>query len=690
MGTVLFGCFGTFFGGFMRNKPVVLFLVISIMLASGCSSDSGTKSQNVSVTPSLTNLAATNTPEPTATNSPVPTVTDTPVPTATNTPVPTATNTPTPTVTSTPTPTPTQGIADRSALITIIDTENRLTEKGRERIREIAEKTYPEMWWYFNKWNPEPVTIEITRIEDNPAYTAGDGIFIDYEYANDHYEDLDLVTHELCHVVQGYTSDVPGWLVEGIADFGRNKFGLYNDQSGWRLGEPSEYDYYTDSYRTTAAFLNWINDNYGDDFVKSLNTLIQEDKYTLSVFEKLTGNDVDTLWELYLGSFGITIEKVDISLPATVPIPEGTDIGKYLTIVDRSGSASEKTINNLKHVFEATYGKICEEFNYGGLGYVTLTIDPDYGGVAEAYSDDTGNHIVLSSDYIAEYPEDYDCITHELVHVAQGYSGFVPGWLVEGMADLGRDMFGINNENASWRLPVMVRFEREALEGYRGSAAFLKWINETYGNDTVKKVNEVCKEGRYNNLVWKDITGKSLAALIAECCEYSGFKWTMEPGEYAGDLAFFKGDELVRLSAYSGKPTLLILGDWQEDVSGAETAHKFIKEFGDSMNAVIICVGDSAWQPENVDELLKRYLYFKIEHIDMVYDRADILWAFALKTEDGAGMGMPCYVVLDKDGLITFKNGAGSFFTDVEQEELDRNAEWYAFRTMRELVVDNQ
>ena len=573
-------------------------------------------------------------------------------------------------------------------LITIKDSEGRLTARTRERIQEIAEKTYPELWSYFNSGDPHPVTIEIIRIESNPAYSDYNGVWVDYEYANNNYGDLDFVTHELCHVAQHYTADVPTWLVEGIADFGRNKFGLYNSQSGWSLNAPNQYDSYTDSYGTTAAFLNWIDTSVLKNFVKKLDSIIKEGKYSANTFEALTGSDIDELWEKYLAAYGIKMEKVDLTLPEVTPIPAGTDISKYLTIVDKSGSLSKATRKNLEKVFNTAYGKICEEFNYGVLVPVTLTIDPNEDGVAYTTN---GGQIVLGADYIRENPEDYDCFTHELVHVAQSYDCGAPGWFVEGMADLGRDMFGLNNKNVSWNLPLLLKSESEALDGYRTSAAFLKWITENYDKDAVKKINKACKECKYKDSLWKDITGKSLAALVSECVGESDFKFAMEPGEYAGKLIFFKGDEKVPLSAYYGKPTIMIFGDWQEDISGLDTALDYVDEFGDSINAVVVCTGRSANDPEAVGQLLSKYSAKDRKLVDIIYDRAEMQWAFS--HDEGNGyyvFGTPGYAVLDKSGNLAFNQKTGGiFFPEKSYEEIDNNGESYARKTMRRLIRGN-
>jgi hypothetical protein len=111
--------------------------------------------------------------------------------------------------------------------------------------------------------------------------------------------DLDVVTHEVMHIVQGYTGNNPGWLVEGIADFARNKFGVDNATAGWSLAVFNPDKNYTDSYQYTARFLVWLEKNVKPNLVKDLDAACRDNTYTAQIWEKLTGKTVDELWSAY-------------------------------------------------------------------------------------------------------------------------------------------------------------------------------------------------------------------------------------------------------------------------------------------------------------------------------------------------------------------------------------------------------
>ena len=76
------------------------------------------------------------------------------------------------------------------------------------------------------------------------------------------------MVHETVHCVQNYRGrGLPGWLVEGIADYVR--FWKYEPGKAGRLTpERARYD---GSYRVTAAFLAYVSDKYDPKLVTKLN-----------------------------------------------------------------------------------------------------------------------------------------------------------------------------------------------------------------------------------------------------------------------------------------------------------------------------------------------------------------------------------------------------------------------------------
>jgi hypothetical protein len=125
------------------------------------------------------------------------------------------------------------------------------------------------------------------------AYASGGEIHIAAEWVRSHPNDFGMVVHELTHLVQRYPRNGAGWLVEGIADYVR-----------LRHFEPllplPRIDFtkakYTDSYKTTAAFLMWLEDKYGAELVPKLNAALRGGSYTDALFQDVTGKEVTQLW----------------------------------------------------------------------------------------------------------------------------------------------------------------------------------------------------------------------------------------------------------------------------------------------------------------------------------------------------------------------------------------------------------
>ena len=138
-----------------------------------------------------------------------------------------------------------------------------------------------------------------------PAYTTGgpDGpvMTLDVKWMTKHPDDLGIVVHEETHAVQAYRrGHTPGWVTEGIADYTR-----------WFVFEPvakrphptQPKANYNDSYRTTAAFLNWCQTTYDKDLVLKLNAVCRAGQYTEAFWQQTTGHplaDLGAQWKATL------------------------------------------------------------------------------------------------------------------------------------------------------------------------------------------------------------------------------------------------------------------------------------------------------------------------------------------------------------------------------------------------------
>jgi hypothetical protein len=156
--------------------------------------------------------------------------------------------------------------------------------------------------------------------------------------------------------------------------------------------------------------------------------------------------------------------------------------------------------------------------NYEAPKKFTIFFSNDYRGVAAT----GGNKIVCATGWFKKEldREAVGAVVHEMVHVVQQYgraraSGTAnrnPGWLVEGLADYIR-WFLYEPES----LRPRPRADRANYnDSYRTTGHFLNYVLHKYDKDVVKKLNAAMREGKYNDDLWKQSTGRTLEELGQE------------------------------------------------------------------------------------------------------------------------------------------------------------------------------
>lgn len=131
-----------------------------------------------------------------------------------------------------------------------------------------------------------------------PASAGGSTVNLNTAWFRQHVrgEAKGCVIHELVHVVQAYQQGrrlnpespaVPGWLVEGLADYVR--WFLYEPATGGALLSPKQLALarYDESYRVSANFLDWVVRTQDKDLIQKVNAAARSGKYD------------DSLWEIY-------------------------------------------------------------------------------------------------------------------------------------------------------------------------------------------------------------------------------------------------------------------------------------------------------------------------------------------------------------------------------------------------------
>ncbi len=175
-----------------------------------------------------------------------------------------------------------------------------------EKLKSTFFAVYPELAKAYNKKTARKVTFVIDPAYDGVAATSDARVVFNPKWFERSPGDIDVVTHEVMHIVQAY-GDSPGpwWITEGIADYVRYKYGVDNTGAGWSLPDVNAKQNYDNSYRVTARFLVWIERIYSKNFVKKLDKEMRAHTYQDDIWAELTGKNVADLWNEYTSNPGI-------------------------------------------------------------------------------------------------------------------------------------------------------------------------------------------------------------------------------------------------------------------------------------------------------------------------------------------------------------------------------------------------
>ena len=174
-----------------------------------------------------------------------------------------------------------------------------LDPRTRDRLVQTFFAVYPAMAAAFNPAASKSVQISVEKRYHGVAATAGTTIHVNPGWFHQNPEDLDVVTHEGMHVVQQYHQYDPVWLVEGIADYARYKFGVNNKAAGWTLPDYNPKQNYDNSYRVTARFLAWLEARVKPGIVVTLDRAMRTGSYSPLLWQEQTGKSVEQLWQDY-------------------------------------------------------------------------------------------------------------------------------------------------------------------------------------------------------------------------------------------------------------------------------------------------------------------------------------------------------------------------------------------------------
>lgn len=107
---------------------------------------------------------------------------------------------------------------------------------------------------------------------DAPASTSGDVITLNRRWFREHPNDDGCVVHELVHVVMHCPrmDDSNWWMIEGIADYVRDKLGYTMPWSSPVRGDPRS------GYQATAHFLLSVEKRFGPDYIREIASTLSD------------------------------------------------------------------------------------------------------------------------------------------------------------------------------------------------------------------------------------------------------------------------------------------------------------------------------------------------------------------------------------------------------------------------------
>lgn len=191
-------------------------------------------------------------------------------------------------------------IKKKGLTLTFINQDKAFSPELRTRMIATFFKVYPLLKKDFNNKTAQEVTFVIDTAYKGVAATGGDVVSYSPVWFKQHPEDIDVVTHEVMHIVQAYGNDAgPWWITEGIADYVRYVYGVDNAGAKWTLTPYKASQNYDNGYRITARFFAWLEKNGHKGIVKSLDKHMRAHTFTDEVWKTETTKTLTELWSAY-------------------------------------------------------------------------------------------------------------------------------------------------------------------------------------------------------------------------------------------------------------------------------------------------------------------------------------------------------------------------------------------------------
>ncbi|MCW3465164.1 RICIN domain-containing protein [Chitinophaga nivalis] len=178
---------------------------------------------------------------------------------------------------------------------------------------------YPIMVAYLNPNAQKEVTVIIQPGHEYPGSASNGIITIDAAFINANPINIDVLTHEVTHIIQEYKVG-PHFMAEGIPDFVRYMINTRSAAPGPIFGalEPRPL---STGYNVASRFLVWIEKRVLPGAVLDADKACRAGTYTPKFWWTRTGRSIEQLWTIYTANSNY--EGPAITLPPYVPVPGG-------------------------------------------------------------------------------------------------------------------------------------------------------------------------------------------------------------------------------------------------------------------------------------------------------------------------------------------------------------------------------
>ncbi len=244
------------------------------------------------------------------------------------------------------------------------------------RLKPILQQWYPVLAdkYAYPQYQPyTSFTVKLDNANTGVAYADQNVINVNPTWLRNNLSDAPgALLHESTHVIQATTiggAHMPGWLVEGMADYTREQ--VYKDRAPRAAGANETY---ISGYSMGSNLLNYIQATYSATFIHDMNVASHSGTYTDAIFTQKTGKAAGSLWTTFTGR--ATTNPMMLTNKAAgrcIDLPYyDTTNGNRVKIQTCNGSDAEKWVmsavspGSTNYIISGLPGAKCLDVQYSG------------------------------------------------------------------------------------------------------------------------------------------------------------------------------------------------------------------------------------------------------------------------------------------------------------------------------------